>query len=97
MRAPLLSFKPTTKSRQQPTDERPVTPASVDEQATTATTQSACMVPVTSNPGKPPIFFEGGSSFIKQVSEWCLLAGLSNIQERINSNRLKQKDLNRCL
>ena len=57
-------------TEQQANDERPATPASVD-QATTATTQPASTVPVISNPGKPPKFFEGGSlsAFIKQFSE----------------------------
>ena len=77
-------------TEQQANDERPATPASVD-QATTATTQPASTVPVISNPGKPPKFFEGGSlsAFIKQFSEWCLLAGISSDQERIF--RLKQQ------
>ena len=47
-------------TEQQANDERPATPASVD-QATTATTQPASTVPVITNPGKPPKFFEGGS------------------------------------
>ena len=66
-------------TEQQANYERPATPVSVDH-STTAT-----MVPVISNPGKPPKFFEGGSlsAFIKQFSEWCLLAGISSDQEPI--------------